>query len=277
MIRVLFSPGCYGTYLARCLYYYTNLRLEDYKGLDFDQSGSSHEFRKNKLANQVIWHGHLTTFECGDTDKTIILLPLQQHRLDYYNNQYHKQEKLHLINYLLSQFDGNDIVDKLKSGWGYNLPLGPDIPRWILREFFSLWIADCLSNGYALDQYKEIPSRITVGTQDIINNFYNTFKRICQQCDLDITVTPELITETHNVFLKSQHYLNCQIECEQWVHDTIAGKDSIYTSKTIFDESYIQHIFITHGYEIKCDGLDTFPQHTSEMAQLIYANSNNYN
>jgi hypothetical protein len=277
MIKILFPPGCYGTYLAQSVYTYTNLRKEEYAPFDFDTAGSSHVYRKNINAKQVVWHGHLDTFSSTNLDQTIIILPNQHHRLDYYNNQFHKQQKQQLVEYILSQLSIDEINHKLKSGWGYNNSFDENVPRWILREFFSLWITMCFADGYSVEKYKNIPNQITVDAQDIISNFNNILTAICQECGLTITVDQDSIEQNHANFLKSQHYLDSQIGCEQWVNDTIIAKDCPTPVKTIFDEAYIQHVFRIRGYEIKCDGLNHFPTSTFEMKPLIYENSYNHN
>ena len=270
MIKVLFPPGCYGTYLARCLYSYTNLNTEKYSPLDFDSAGSCHVFRNQKQATKMFWLGHIETFCDDNPNNTIVILPDQEHQLDYYNNQFHKNQNQQLIEYMLTQLTAEDICNKLQNGWGYSGPFDLNIPKWILREFFSLWIIDCFSNGYSLQKYNSIDNCISVGAQDIINNFYPTFKKICKKFKLIIIVDEESIIQTHNLFLKSQHYLDCQINCKKWVYDTIAKKENTYTLHTIFDEAYIQGIFRLLGYEIRCNELNSFPKSTLEMATLIY-------
>jgi hypothetical protein len=270
MINVLFSIGCYGTYLSRCIYNYTNLRSEEFCPLTFDSAGSSHEHRQNTIAKQLVWTGHLKTFNPTISDQTIIVLPNLSHWLDYYNNQFHKNQNQQLVEYILSHLSTTDINCKLKDGWGYNKPFDITVPRWILREFFSLWIADCLTTVYSKEQYNNITNQITIDTQDIILNFNETLDAICQKCNLTLTVDLEIITQTHDRFIASQHYLNSQLNCQAWVTDTILDKNSLSPARTIFDEAYIQHIFRTHGYEIECDGLNDFPTLSTDLKKIIY-------
>ena len=270
MINVLFSPGCYGTYLSRCIYNYTNLRKEEFLLPTFDLAGSSHEHRQNTIAQQLIWTGHLKDFNPTMVDQTIIILPNLNHQLDYYNNQFHKQQNQQLVEYILSQFSMNEINRKLNDGWGYNNPFDITVPRWILREFFSLWIAECLTTGYSVDQYDNITNQLTIDTQDIILNFNETLDAICQQCNLTLTVDSELITQTHKKFLTAQHYLNSQLNCQEWVTNTIINKNSPTSAQTIFDEAYIQHIFRTHGYELECNELNDFPKMATDLKKIIY-------
>jgi len=279
MIKILFSPGCYGTYLSRCLYTYTNLSPTTPTPIDFDfcPGGSSHAFRKNIDAKKLIWQGHLEIFTAAPLDRIILILPDKHHCLDYYNNQFHKQEKQELVTYILSQLTLVEINHKLKTGWGYTKSFDKTVPRWILREFFSMWIANCFSNGYSATRYNTISAHYTINAQDIILNFNNAFNTICQELKIEITADQETITHNHKNFLKSQRYLNSQLNCEKWVNDIIKKENSYYMPQTIFDEAYIQHVFRLAGYEIKCDGLNSFPTSSIEMGLLIYENSNNYN
>ena len=47
--------------------------------------------------------------------------------------------------------------------------------------------------------------------------------------------------------------------------------------QTMLDEAYVQHCLREQGYEIRCDGLDTFPTNSSDLRELIYENSNTDN
>lgn len=49
-VKILYPVGCYGNYLARCIYYYTTLGPITQVLFDFDDSGSSHAFRDDILA-----------------------------------------------------------------------------------------------------------------------------------------------------------------------------------------------------------------------------------
>ena len=273
MIKILFPPGGYGTYLARCLYSYTNLNDTNSSELsEFELSGSSHTFRGNTDAKTKIWQGHPTSpdWAINDNDSIIIVLPHPEHHLDYYDNQFAKNYNYELVNYISGQYSIDEINCKLKTMWNYNSPFDTSVPQWILREFFSLCIIDCFNNGYSSDLYKNIPTRFTITTQDIVLNFNNLFDEIGQQLSLKKLVSDRTMIQNHTHFLQSQRYHNIQLNCKQWVNSIIEGTEMLSPHQTIFDEAYIQHIFRTLGYEIKCDGLNKFPLSSSKMQELIY-------
>ena len=150
MIKIIFAPGCYGTYLSRCIYQYTNLNQEEYQSFDFDSTGSSHDFRSNSYAKKIILCEHIDQYSSAtklDSDQLVVILPEPDHLLDYYNNQFVKQEKSQVVSYILKQFDQQTIKEKLRKNWDYIGLFDETVPRWILREWFSFWIQECLTTG----------------------------------------------------------------------------------------------------------------------------------
>lgn len=277
MIKIVFSPGCYGTYLSKCLYNYTNL-ANNYKSFDFGVAGNSHDFRENNHAKTVIRYGHPEQYIHKPDCKIVAVIPNQRHILDYHNNQFHKKSNLNLIDHISPSIVSRDEIKyKLEAFWGYTDEFNDHTPRWITREFFSMWLQDCFDKGYSIKHYANIPAQLTVDTQDIISNFSNTFDTICQSLDLTIAVNPYIINQNHANFIALQLYLDSQQKCIEWIDATLNGVEAVSPVKTIFDEAYIQHIFRTRGYEIMCNDLNQFPKTSAGMAKLIHENSNNSN
>jgi hypothetical protein len=246
--------------------------------MTFDRVGSSHIFRNNKSAKKAIWDGHPEDiFWKGNASTSVTtVIPHKDHQLDYWNNHFCKEAFSQVVDYTLFMFSIEEINHKLKTGWGYDT-FNNNLPRWVIREFFSMWLIDVWDNRYLIEYYKHIPSGSSIGSQDIILNFTRIFNTVCQRNRLTKIVTDDFINQNHTNFLLSQQFVNSQLNCNQWVLDTLSEKQNSYTPKTIYDEAYIQYLFRILGYEIKCDGLNDFPQTTSEMKQLIYANSHNHN
>ena len=270
MIKVCYPPGCYGTYLTRCLYIYTELRVGEFTPLIFDAAGSSHLYRDDLKASQVIRWSHFNKELINDTSRKLVILPSQLHYLDYYNNQFVKQNKKQLINYIIEQLSAEEIKQKLESGWNYTQAFDDHTPIWILREFFSFWIMDCLQNGYSLQDYTQITADVIIDTQDIFLNFEQTFNKVCWALNLQINIEQEIITKTHQDFLSKQQYHLSQLNCQQWVYDAIKGSVNTPTPcQTIFDESYVQYLLRELGHELRCDGLDNFPKTAIALHEII--------
>lgn len=277
MIKVFFPQGCYGTYFSRCLYNYTNLRTLPVVEFNVDNNGSSHSHRLDVVAHTLIKEGHIDILQKEPGDKIVTVYPCPGHELDYYNNQFFKQEKGQFIFYVLGQFTKQEVESKLKDYWGYNDKFDETIPRWIMREWCSFWIADTLHESYNISKYLSLDPIAQINTQDIFNNFLESLTRVATKLELSITVNAEIINKQHKDFLLAQKFHNSQQRCDRYVQDLITDKNSDMLIYSMFDEAYIQHQLRKHNLELRCDGLDIFPTTTHELKLLTYENSNNHN
>lgn len=265
----MFPPGCYGTYLSMCIYNYTSLRTGKFIAFEFDEFGSSHAHRSNEFVNRYIQISHIDTFRHYDNDRVVSLLPDNNHYLDYYNNQYYKQEKGQLISYIKSNYAEEEIINKLKNNWNISDKLNEHTPRWILREWFSFWITDCWNNGYSRNVYSEV-STMQVEVNDLVESFETTFVYLINKLNLTLTVDLSIIQQIHLDFRHKQKFHNAQLKCNEWVNCVINKIPNILIAPTIFDEAYIQNLLRNNDYEIYCDGLNQFPVSSIEMNKLIY-------
>ena len=267
MIFVLYPPGCYGSYVTKCLYYYTELNPSNMVIFNFDSTGSSHDIRSNADLGSKIKTTHKIK-NC--TNDTVSILPVKDQYLDYFNNQFSKQSNSNLVAYILEIFPDQKIMNNLKK-WGLNNTSITDSPRWVIRDFFSYWLMDCMDNGYQIRNFVG-PGHVSMTTNDIFDNFYSTYQHIVEQLGLTITAKFEHIIQNHENFLQKQQFHTSQIRCNNWVQDILNSNklDSISPCQTIFDESYIQYLLRQQGYEIECDSLNIFPSTAREMKKIIY-------
>lgn len=238
----------------------------------FDEHGSSHQHRENAESKKFICSEHIDTFRYVDGDIVISLLPNAANNLDYYNNQFYKQEKGQIISYLQTNYSEAEISNKLANNWGINTGLTSKVPLWVLREWCSFWITDSWARGYNRNSYSAI-STTCIDVEDLIGSFDCVFLDLATELNLTVTVDWSIIKQTHLEFCQRQRFHNAQILCENWVDDVINDKQSgsLLTNPTLFDEAYIQHLFRTNGYEIYCDGLDALPVEPTKMKALIYS------
>lgn len=271
MIKILFPPGCYGHYVTNCVYHYTNLNTES-SILEFDQTGSSHGIR-SKL--DVIECGHYKSPGCkfvfSSDDILVTILPVSNRCLDYYNNQFVKQNNSAIVEYILTQSPEQEVETKLSSHWNYQGGLNEMTPKWILREWFSFWINQCWKDGYDRNLYSSVPAVYQFDTDKLFTDFVEIFYNIADKLNLEVVVSREHIAINHNLFQEKQVYHNSQHRCEDWCRELI-GSDSLSESpcQTIFDESYVQYFLRCNGYEIQCDGLNTFPTHSNDLRERLY-------
>lgn len=274
-VKILYPVGCYGNYLARCIYHYTTLGPGTQVMFDFDDAGSSHVFRDDILAQQSIECGHPGSMTVTDHDAVVAILPDDRHCLDYYNNQFAKQNRADIVEHLRLQLPLTEIETKL-GAWDYHKPFDHDVPVWILREFLSFWLTDSWKQAYNRDSMLAA-SHITVEAEEIVEGaFKELLYRVTWQLGLDFTAEPETVDTNHMEFKRRQQYTYSQMRCRLWVEslineviDNITETATIHI-KTIFDEAYIQHLLRTNGFGIRCDGLEKLPNRVGDMRKLIY-------
>ena len=282
MIKVYFPPGCYGAYVSRCIHDYTNLRTKPFVDFTFDTSGSSHQFRhetQEELFN-ILRHGHIDNpyLAIDNANYTVVILPCKDHLLDYYNNQFFKQAEKHLDKFLIGQFSLEEITNKFKKYWNGVDAFDETVPRWVIREWASLYIGDLLDSQWVrYEEYTKLPATIKISTQDIFENWIETITQVVSVLDLTLTVDPDTIKKQHDAFLGLQKLHNSQIKCCQYVNNLINGLDTKMTLNTVFDEAYIQYLLRQHNLEIQCNGLDVFPATTQQLKTLTYETGNNSN
>jgi hypothetical protein len=267
MIFVLYPPGCYGSYVGKSLYHYTDLSPGPTIDFTFDSSGSSHSIRQDTDLKKKIKVGHQLLENCT---QVVSVLPLQDHWLDYFNNQFAKNYNSNINKYIRSLSVQDDLISELKN-WGLECSTVDSAPRCILREFFSFWLTDCFANGYNAESYLTSCS-IVLSTHDIFQDFYNTILKTSDAFGLTVKASKLQIESNHASFLRSQLFHNSQLNCADWVRKitTVGSVNDQSPCQTIFDEAYVQHLLRTAGYELKCDGLDIFPTTSTEMQSLIY-------
>lgn len=277
MIKICFPPGCYGHYLAQCLYYFTNLRDGDFYDFSFDATGSSHSWRNNQDGRKKIRAGHreyianrvfADTINVQETDKVVIILPSSGHWLDYLDNQLVKQNKNDLFSHLDCLFDEAEFQRKFCQQWNWS-GNWVDAPRWMLREMFSFMIYDMLADGYGRDRCG-FDNALKVNASDFFGEFENILSKLAHDLGLEINVPPQAISNKTQSFIKSQSFHGIQEKCEQWAEASISGSQAPNPAVTFFDEAYIQYFFRCKGFEIQCDGLNDLPINSQSMRELIF-------
>jgi len=270
MIKIYFAPGCYGNYLAQCLYYFTNLSDCKIGNFEIDQTGSSHTFRHNLHAKKYLQVGHpAADVIVLPEDIVVAIVNDPRHHLDYYNNHFTKQQDSKITNIITDSFSIQEVENKLKNQWNFAGPLDC-VPKWILREFISLCIGKVLHNGYGTYNVDINNVTATISTQDFFVDFLNHFKQLCSQLALQTNVNDDTIITSNKLFVNTQLHHGSQLACEHWTHAIINTIETPSPVQTTIDEAYVQHCLRQLGYEIQCDGLDEFPDNACKMNNLIY-------
>lgn len=271
MIQIVFPPGCYGHFLARCVFTLTNLDQTPFEDFQFDQTGSSHELRNNKQISLSVSWCHADEFNNQRGHNVVVILPEQHHMLDYFLNQFVKQHENQLVRHLAHHIAGAEVTQKLTQYWKVPITDIDQVPRWIMREWFSFWIQDCIQNGYDKSRYECIECDVMIEANQLFDNLVGVMHRVCDQIGLKIRVSDDVILRQQQLFARSQVLHGYQQRCWDWCQSVMySDQDRKILLHTIFDEAWIQHTLRQHGRELRCDGLDKFPTSSVKMKELVY-------
>lgn len=278
MINIIAPPGCYGTYIARCLHHYTT--VDDSYILDFDQHGSSHAFREinSDVQKTRIIHWQDQSIASINKTTTVVITGDQNHNLDYYDNQFYKNAQGNLVDYLLDNAGAESIGQRLKQGWAYDADINCKIPRWILREYCSFWMTSAWEHGYSTDKYMSLPHVYNFCCEELWStDMWHLVNNLAEVLNQKMYAPERLVQKNHQAFLKCQQYHDMQLRCQQFVYDTINVVDSCSPCISVFDEAYVQHLLRQQQYEIQCQNLDQFPATSTQLTKIIYETSNHSN
>lgn len=252
-IHITWPPGCYGSYIMQSIYAYSNLS----SGHKFiiDQTGSSHTFRSSKAKKKYFVSDHSMS-----DNVDIIINSAAGHELDYFVNQFIKQQFNNVPAYLTSLFP--DFKFQISHQWG-------NTEDWAIREWISFWISDCLATAYT----NNINADLTADS--FFDENENTFPQAIIKCikKLGLTVNADIdiIKTNHANWQKQQQCHNLQKRCDKWISEIIYTKENTPSPCiTILDEAYVQNGLRQHGYEIRCFELNDFPKNSTELRQLLY-------
>ena len=271
MIQIVFPPGCYGHFLARCLFSFTNLDPAPFNDFSFDQTGSSHDIRRNPILRSKLTWQHVETFDAGASDQVIVILPEPDHLLDYYVNQFVKQEESQMIRHLIKQVESDEVKMKLTDNWNICFDDVGQVPRWAMREWLSFWIKDCVQSGYDRTKYESVNSVFKLGASALFENLLQVIQELSGVLELHVRVSDDDIQRQQCNFVRSQFLHNQQKRCEQWCHAVMHSEQNHEIMlHTIFEEAWIQHVLRVHDYQVKCDGLDVLPSSSKKMKSCVY-------
>jgi hypothetical protein len=263
-IKVIFGHGCYGNFIASCLYKYNAETSQQHNfDISFDKSGSSHNIREHSVSQFVQCTHALSSLD----DNSVLVVANKQHYLDYFDNQFLKQESGNLIEFLRIVIGDEEIKYKIKHFWKNQITHIKDVKLWELREFLSYCINDILNASYI--KYSQIDHAISIDTVDLFSDLYSTISRIADGLNIEVSMAKPEIQKLQQTFVNLQQFNNIQIRCDRWTDDIIENIDNESPCLTIFDEAYVQHLLSERGYQLKCDNLDKFPN-SKKMHTLVY-------
>lgn len=292
MICIFFVPGMFGSTIEYVLRSFSG-ELDGLNAIILDD-GSMHSFRTQKhLTDRDDFISFFTNRDPLVTVATPIyplrdtklpellsicqpLLTVNDKRIFVYADsveyaelnmlfQYHKISVGGALQYGLDIFCGNNASDIVK--WNPRYTHWNQMKPWELREWFSFFYPGYIQEW--LDAPNQVDSSWTkVSTRDILTDSNNTFSRIITQAGLSVKHAE--LDNFSNVWRSKQQYIideyhliNRIVEC------TLNSTDLEWTAINIIAESMIQQKLRAAGFEIRCDGLDTFPTNSSSLRILL--------
>jgi hypothetical protein len=207
---------------------------------------------------------------CDTADSVVYLYPTNESILLTLNNFTYKIWK----DWLSHAFSVAIDVNKIYDNWpvSQDTPIS-DVPRWIKREFLSFylmpnWISQVDWNH--LESWSH-PNCCVVTVDQLLYDFENTLYRIKTHCNLQFEKDVAELVPFHQQNLKLQKYTTQDRICNQIIDAVVNDQKFEWEEITLTSESWIQWQLRNLGYELRCDGLDTFPTNSVQLRELLYS------
>ena len=292
-VPIIFSSGSYGTYLEWCL---TTLTTDVDVNSPLTANGNSHNFHGNHLFGIDGWRQYLASstyhsfvrfhpkiYQTDDVYKNlneissavdffVYLYPSQHTLLLALNNQFTKMWK-DWWKYLFYNYKID--VGKIYSNWPVD-PLTPidQIPNWVKREFLSYYLMPMYFDQVAWDypEHHNQHNCMFVSIDNLLYDFKNIIFKIVDRSGVNLVKPIDTLDSHHYQMLSRQKNINQDALCKQIIDSIIDQKmfDWLDQSLPLVSESYIQWQLRKLGFEIRCDGLDTFPTNSVQLKELLY-------
>jgi hypothetical protein len=290
MIHVLFVPGMFGSTIEYVLRSYT----QQYTKLDAHilNDGSMHSYCKQ---------AHLLTCKdveefFGNSQEDAITTPIypfnNQHlpeilvELDKYTSlddsfvivyadslqaaelnvlfQYHKIADGTILKKGLEIFCGNNTHNILN--WNADYTHWNRMQPWEIREWFSMFYVDWCSE-WQNSQHQVLSKFAKIKNTDILNDPYSVFARIIKHCGLTEQAGLEEFSAT---WKQAQQYIIEEYNLlGNIVESTVSNQPLSWEPINIIAEAIVQQRLRALGYEIRCDGLNTFPTDSKTLYNLL--------
>ena len=291
-VAIVYYGGSYGTYLEWCL---TSLTSDLPVSAPFTSVGNSHKFKGNLLDRGIhSWKSFLDSgvntkfarfhptsctepdhdsnldYICSTADCLLYVYPSRNHLLLSLNNYITKIQGNNWWNHRATT-DG--FLDTIYKNWPVPVGTHPDdIPVWIRREFLSFYLIPAWFDQikwYHVDTWSN-PNACVVTTEDLLYNFDETLNKIQKFAQLDFVKPVSSLLPIHKQNLNLQQNLNQDALCKNIMQSVLSSVDIEWDPLPLGSEVWIQWELRNQGFEIQCNGLDTFPTSSVHLRELLY-------
>lgn len=289
MIHVFFVPGMFGSTIE----YIIRAFSKEFEPLssDIEPNGSMHSFDKlhHWLSLESICSAYKNNMDFSSISTPIY--PYEDHHLPeilstvlplfdprdkkiviYADDvaaaevnmlfQYHKISIG--LNAGLSLFFGK--VDPMWTQWNQTYTSWEDMQHWELREWFSVfylnWIQEWIDSKHQVDN-----TFLKLSNRDILDNTEEKFVEIFKHCNL--TQRPGLVEFAKKWQIAQQYILDEYNTILQIIDSILSKKQYTWQPLNLIAEAIVQRHLRSNGYEIQCDGLNTFPTDSKTLYNLL--------
>lgn len=288
MINVFFVPGMFGSTIEYVLSNYT----QEHTPVDATicEDGSMHSYHKqlhitdldsvvrmasNDLAYKIITPIYpfkdqhlpeiLTNFKSTESDENILMYAdsLRSAEINmlfkYYKIAFGTNLQLGLT--IFSGSNAHNIVN-----WNTDYTSWDQMKPWEWREWFSLfyvvWTQEWQQSRDQVPEYF-----LKIKNTDFLFDTESTLTKLIYFCKL--TAKPGL-AEFVREWQSRQQYIVDEFELlDQIVTHTVTNQEFYWAPVNIVSEAIVQQRLRAAGYEIRCDGLNTFPTDAKTLYNLL--------
>lgn len=287
-VDIYFNPGMFGSTIEYLLREYTN-EFKDVNDLCLHSDGSMHGFKK-EFHRQIDNIDRSKSYSIGSffypsTDSSVatvvanpnnknVIISAKTFNQAELNLLFHYNKVV--IGSLNMGFDAifDDTSITNITQWNANAKSWKDLQPWELRELISLYYPGQLES--VIEHGKSINSSeyCNLTNTDILFDLKSSFEEIVNYLGISIINNQNLIQFTTQ-WTSSQQYI---IQQYQTVKEILAqiinlfstGKSTFWWKDlNIIQEAMVQKGLRDLGYEIRCDGLNKFPNNIAALYSLL--------
>lgn len=150
--------------------------------------------------------------------------------------------------------------------WNPEYKYWHEMKSWELREWFSLFYAEWVQE-WIQSQHQVPKDFLKIANTDMLYDTESSLIKMIDHCGLTLDRNIDaFITK----WQRAQQYIVNEFEMlDQIVNYTINQKDFSWSPTHVIAEAIVQQRLRTHGYEIRCDGLDIFPTDAKTLYNLL--------
>ena len=178
--------------------------------------------------------------------------------------QYHKIAAGQMLQLGLDIFVGNNTHNIVN--WNPNYTHWTEMQQWELREWFSLFYVQWVQEW--IESQEQVGNTfLKVNHLDVLDNFVPTLSKIIKHCGLTET---DGLEEFGKMWRSKQQYIVSEFELlDSIVTHSINNYQFSWVPINIIAEAIVQQRLRALGYEIRCDGLNTFPTDSKTLYNLL--------